>query len=101
MSPNTIEHMTLHHSHDTIDGVMMHFLDGKVWKHFNYMHPQFLVKVKNVFLGLCINRFNPFESFFISYSCWLVTLMVYNLPPMMCTRSKFTFLFMIIPSFIV
>ena len=34
-SPNTPEHMTWHHSHNAVDGVIVHPFDGEVWKHFN------------------------------------------------------------------
>ena len=49
-------------------------------------------------LELCIDGFNPFGSFAAPYSCWLVILMVYNLPPGMCMRLKFMFLSTIIPN---
>jgi hypothetical protein len=44
VSPNTDEHMTWHHSHDTMDKVMVHLFCGEAWKYFNRMHPQFLVE---------------------------------------------------------
>jgi len=42
-------------------------------------------------LRLYIDRFNPFGSFAAPYSCWLVILTIYNLPPKMCMRQKFFF----------
>jgi hypothetical protein len=48
-------------------------------------------------LGLCTDRFNPFGSFAAPYSCWLVILTVYNLPPGMCMRPEFMFLSTVIP----
>ena len=48
-------------------------------------------------LGLCTKGFNPFGSFVVSYSCWLVILTIYNLPPGICMRSKFIFLSTVIP----
>ena len=81
MSSNTAEHMTWHQSHNTVDGVMMHPSNGEACKHFNNVHPHFLAESMNVHLGLCTNRLNPFRSFVASYSCWLVILTVYNLPP--------------------
>jgi len=44
ISSKTAEHMTCHQSHDVVDGVMVHPSDGKVWKHFNNVHPYFLVE---------------------------------------------------------
>jgi len=80
MSLKTVEHMTWHQLHDVVNGVMVHLSDGKAWKHFNNVHPYFLVETKNVCLGLCTNRFNPFMSFVALNSCWSVILTVYNLP---------------------
>ena len=60
MSPKTVEHMTCHHSYDAVDEVMVHPSDGEAWKHFNSVHPHFSAESRNVRLGLCIDRFNPF-----------------------------------------
>jgi len=97
MSPRTAEHMTLHKSHDAVDGVMVHPSDGEAWKHFNNVHPHFSAKSKNVRLGLCTGGFNPFGSFVAPYFYWPVILTVYNLPPGMCMRPEFMFLSMVIP----
>ena len=69
----------------------------EAWKHFNNVHPHFLAESRNVCLGLCTNRFNPFESFVAPYSCWPVILIVYNLQPGMCMRLEFMFLSLVIP----
>jgi hypothetical protein len=91
MSPKTVEHMTWHQLHDMVDEVMVHPSNSEAWKHFNNVHPHFLAESRNVCLGLCTNRFNPFESFAASYSCWPVTLIVYNLQPGMYMRLEFMF----------
>jgi len=97
MSPRTAEHMTWHQSNDVVDEVMMHPSDGEAWKHFNSVHPHFSVESRNVHLGLCTYGFYLFGSFAAPYSCWLVILMVYNLPLGMCMRSEFMFLSTVIP----
>jgi hypothetical protein len=38
MSPNTVEHMIWNNSHDAVDGVMVHLLDGEAQKYFNKIH---------------------------------------------------------------
>jgi hypothetical protein len=76
----------------------VHLSNGEAWKHFNSVHPHFLAESRNVYLGLCINRFNPFKLFAALYSCWLVKFTVYNLLPGICIRPKFMFLSMVIPS---
>jgi hypothetical protein len=97
MSPRTAEHMIWHQSHHAVDGVMVHPSDGEAWKHFNSVHPHFLAELRNVHLRMCTDRFNPFGSFAAPYSCWLVILTIYNLPPGMCMRLEFMFLSMVIP----
>jgi hypothetical protein len=48
MSSKTVEHMTWHQSYDAVDGVMVHPSDGQAWKHFNSVHPHFLVESRSV-----------------------------------------------------
>ena len=97
ISPRTTKHMAWPLSYDTVDGVMVHLSDGETWKHFNNVHPHFSAESRNVCLGLCKKKFNPFGSFATSYSCWLVILTVYNLPRRMYMRLEFMFLSMVIP----
>jgi hypothetical protein len=54
MSLKTVEHMTWHHSYDTMDKVIVHSSNGETWKHFNNVHPQLSVESRNMRLGLCI-----------------------------------------------
>jgi len=86
MSPRTVEHIPWHQVHDAIGGVMVHPSDSEAWKLFN-----------SVRLRLCIDGFNLFGSFAAPYSCWSVILTVYNLPPGMCMRPEFMFLYIVIP----
>ena len=97
ISLKTVERMTWHQSHDVVDGVMVHPSIGEAWKLFSSKHPHFSAKSRNVRLGLCTDGFNLFGSFAAPYSCWPVILIVYNLPPGMCMRSKFMFLSTTIP----
>jgi len=75
----------------------VHLSDGEAWKDFNSVHPHFSAESRNVRLGLCTDRFNPFGSFAAPYSCRPVILTVYNLPSEMCMRPEFMFLSMVIP----
>jgi len=49
--------------------VMVYHSDDEAWKHFNSVHPQFLVESRNVHLGLYTDGFNPFGSFSAPYYC--------------------------------
>jgi hypothetical protein len=97
MSPKNIEHMTSHHSQDVVDGVMVHIFYCESCKQFNKVYSQFLMEPQNIYVCLYTYRFNPFGSFAAPYSCRPVILTVYNLPPGMCMRSEFIFLYMVIP----
>ncbi|KAJ6957470.1 hypothetical protein NC653_039429 [Populus alba x Populus x berolinensis] len=97
MSLRTAKHMRWHQSHHMVDGVMVHPSDGEACKHFDSIYPHFLAESRNMYLGLCIDRFNPFGSFASPYSCWSVILTIYNLPPGMCMGLEFIFLSMVIP----
>jgi len=97
MSLKTAEHMTWHQSHDVVDGVMVHPSDGEAWKHFNNVYPHFSAELRNMRFRLCTNKFNPFRSFAVPYSCYPVILTAYNLPPGMCMMSEFMFLSTVIP----
>jgi hypothetical protein len=91
MSLKIIEHMIWHQSNDMVDGAMEHPSDGKAWKHFNSVYPQFSIEIRNMHFRLCTDRFIPFGSFLAPYSYWPVLLIVYNLPPGIFMRLEFMF----------
>jgi hypothetical protein len=92
MSPNIVVHVTWHHSHNIMHGVMVQPFDHEAWKKFKRIHTQFSIELRSIQISLCTHGFNPFRSFSEPYSCWSVLLMVYNLPPMMCIRLELVFL---------
>ena len=96
MSRTTTEHIRWHHSDCTVDGHMVHPADRDAWKHFNDTHLTFANETRNVRLGLCKDGFNPFGPTKV-YSCWLVFLTPYNLPPWMCMKDPYIYLSQIIP----
>ena len=51
----------------------------------------------NIKLGLYANGFTPNNQFNKPYSCWLVVVTPYNLPPEMCIKDPYLFLTCIIP----
>jgi len=56
------------HVEPTIEGKITHPSDGEAWKHFQTVHPSFASERKNVYLGLCIDGFNPFGKHGRQYS---------------------------------
>lgn len=96
MSSEIAEYMTWHHLYDAVDGIMVHFFYGEVWKQFNNMHSQFSMKPQNIYLGLNIDEFNTFQSFIVFYFYWSVILTTYNLSLEIHVKLKFMFLYVII-----
>jgi len=84
--------MSWHTEHTCLDGVMQHPSDGKAWKNFQHLNPEFASKSRNVYLELCTDGFNPFESSGGNYSLWPIILTPYNLPPDMCMKREYLFL---------
>lgn len=62
-----------------MDEVILHHFDGEPSKQFNMMHPQFLMGLKIIHIGLFTNGFNLFGLFAAFYSCWSVILTIYDL----------------------
>ncbi|XP_027351246.1 uncharacterized protein LOC113862354 [Abrus precatorius] len=93
----TSSHMRWHRENHRDPCVLCHLADGEAWKHFDIMYPKFAEDPRNVRLGLCADRFNPFGQYGKAYSCWPIILTPYNLPPGMCMKREFMFLTILIP----
>ncbi|GJX10836.1 reverse transcriptase domain-containing protein [Tanacetum coccineum] len=76
---------------------MNHPCDGRAWKYFDMMKPEFSGDAKNVRLGLAADGFNPFGMMSQTYSMWPVILTTYNTPPWMCMKETSLMLTMLIP----
>ncbi|XP_057771556.1 uncharacterized protein LOC130992829 [Salvia miltiorrhiza] len=72
-------------------GVLRHPADGKAWKNFDELYPDFASDSRNVRMGLASDGFNPFSNMSTSHSIWPVILMPYNMPPW-CTMHKSNYL---------
>ena len=78
--------------HVVEDDVMQHPSDYIVWKHFNDVHPDFVIEIRNVKLGLYTDGFQPFGQFGQQYSCWPIIVIVYDLPPWLYMKDTSMFL---------
>jgi len=99
-STETAKEMRWHHrnSSSSSSSVLCHPSDGKAWKHFDMMYPDFAKEPRNVRLGLCSDGFTPYiQASSSPYSCWPVIVTPYNLPPEMCMTKPFMFLTCLIP----
>lgn len=97
-SPESATGMRWHHENRNSSNVLRHPSDGKAWKHFDDVYPDFASEPRNVRLGLCSDGFNPYIQASASpYSCWPVIVTPYNLPPEMCMTKPYLFLTCLIP----
>ena len=96
-SKATANDMKWHAKHEVVEGEIQHCSDSIAWKHFNTVHPYFVVESRNVRLGLCIDGFQPFGQSGQQYSSWPVILTVYNLPPWLCMKETSMFLTVLVP----
>lgn len=97
VSEATTIRMRWHDEHNMENDVMCHPFNFETWKHFNYIHPTFAAKIRNIRLGLCTAGFQPFGQSGQQYLCWPVIITPYNFPPRICTKNQFRFFTIIIP----
>ena len=85
------------HANERIkDGKLRHPADTLAWKRVDLKWPSFGNESRNIRLGLSTDGFNPHASLSSKYSCWPVMLVIYNLPPWLCMKRKFTILTLLI-----
>jgi hypothetical protein len=77
--------------------IMSHPMDAEAWQALDCSDLEFSKDLRSVRLGLLTNGFQPYSSDSIVYSCWLVFVMPYNLPPIKCLKEGFIFLALVIP----
>jgi hypothetical protein len=75
---------------------MVHPSDGEAWHALDRFDIEFARDSRSVHLGLSMDRFTPFSRSSTLYSCWLVFMMPYNLPPSKCIKEEFKFLALVI-----
>ena len=75
---------------------LRHPADSPQWKKVDSVFPEFASDPRNLRLGLCTDGFNPFGSVSSKHSAWPVLLVIYNLPPWLCTKRKYLMMCMMI-----
>jgi hypothetical protein len=90
--------MRWHRNNISNPNILRHPSDGKAWKHFDEVYPDFALESRNVRLGLCSDGFTPYTQASSSpYSCWSIIVTPYNLPPEMCMTKPYMFLTCLVP----
>jgi hypothetical protein len=99
ISKRTARHMRWHKEGiRENDGVMGHPSDGEAWKVLDRFDPDFVSHARNVHFGLVTDDFDPLSNNSAPYSCWPVFVVSYNLPPSICMKFEFMFIYLIVPS---
>jgi hypothetical protein len=88
ISKNTARHMRWHKE----------CVPDNAWKASYAFDSSFASEARNVCISLVTNGFLPFNLIALSYSCWLVFVVSYNLPPALCMKYEFIFLCLVIHS---
>ena len=86
-SPQTAENLTWHAFHRTRDGKLCHPADSPDLVDSKW--PDFGQEPRNLRLALSTDGVNPHSTLSSTYSCRPVMLVIYNLPPWMCMKTKF------------
>jgi hypothetical protein len=77
--------------------IMSHPDDDEAWHALDHFDLEFAGNPRSVHLGLSMDGFQAYNSDSTSYSCLLVFVMPYNLPPNKCLMEGFIFLALVIP----
>jgi hypothetical protein len=77
--------------------IMSYPADVEAWQALDRFDPEFVRDPTSVRLGLSMDGFQPYNSDSTAYSCWLVFMMPYNLPPNKFLKEAFIFLILVIP----
>ncbi|XP_062103268.1 uncharacterized protein LOC133814303 [Humulus lupulus] len=95
-NPEHVESLRWHEDGRIKDDKLRHPADSPAWKEVDELWPQIREDPRNLRLGLSTDGINPFSNMSSSYSCWPVILCIYNLPPLLCMKRRFTMLTLLI-----
>ncbi|RVW24082.1 hypothetical protein CK203_091324 [Vitis vinifera] len=91
-SSKIAKYLIWHAEGGEFDGKMRHPSDSPSWKVIDHRCPDFAAKPRNLRLAISAGGINPHRSLSSRYSCWLVVMITYNLPPWLCMKRKFMML---------
>jgi hypothetical protein len=97
LSKKIVGHMRCHKEgvHEN-DQVMVHPSDSEAWKALDDFGADFARDAWNVRIGLAMDGFTPYNMSAASYSCWSIFAISYNLPPSLCMKYEYIFMYLII-----
>jgi hypothetical protein len=88
-SPTLSQLMLCHSQNCSLDGMVRHPCDSKVWKHVHDLYLNLATKPRNVHLTLLVDGVNLFKLSCSIWCAWPILLLNYNIPPMVNNKKKF------------
>jgi hypothetical protein len=76
--------------------IMSHPANDESWHALDHFDPEFVREPRSVHLGLSTYDFQPYNTDSSPYSCWLVFVIPYKLPPNKYLKEGFIFLALVI-----
>nr|CAN78569.1 hypothetical protein VITISV_021512 [Vitis vinifera] len=95
-SPKIAKDLIWHAQEREFDGKMRHPSDSPSWKLVDHRWPDFALEPRNLRLAISADGINPHSSMSSRHSCWLIIMVIYNLPPWLCMKRKFMMLSLLI-----
>lgn len=96
-TPSISEEMTWHDRAEVSSEYMCHPVDSHQCALVKKKFPEFAKEGRNVWFGISTDGFNPHGTQNLSWICWPVILVMYNLPPSLCMKSEFQIMSLLIP----
>jgi hypothetical protein len=99
LNQETTKQMRWHKEGDRQDqdpDIVVHPSNGEAWQALDRFDLEFVGDPRSVRLGLSTDGVTPYTNNSTSYSCWLVFMMPYNLPPNKCMKEGVLFLALIV-----
>ncbi|XP_028078309.1 uncharacterized protein LOC114280176 [Camellia sinensis] len=85
------------HAHERdYDDTMCHPANSLSWKLVDHKWSDFAAEPRNLRLAISTDGIKPYSSLSSTYSCWLVIMITYNLPPWLWMKRKFMMLSLLI-----
>ena len=91
-NPTDAKNLRWHADERKCDGLVRHSADFVQWRNIDKEFPTFGNESRNLRLELASDGMNPYEDFSTNHSSWLVSLVIYNLPPSLCMKRKYMML---------
>ena len=74
------------------NGKLRHVADAPTWKYVDDTWEKIKEDPRNLRLGLLADGINPHSSLSSNYNYWSVSLVIYNLPPLLIMKRRFPML---------